>query len=470
MLGWKPSSVIYRNAHAVISTKKSVEQKLKSAGKNGISVFLFGIDSISRLNLIRAMPKTYNHLQKDGWFEMRGFNKIADNTFPNLMAMLTGQNDSSIAKTCNWKKVGELENCDFMWSAYSDAGYVTAYAEDEASINTFNYYETGFVDPPTDYYFRPFALGAEKNVAVKKSHGTTVCLGFQSYADHVYQYGIDFAEKFKNDSSFGLFWTNSFSHEDLSMTSAMDDRIQHYLNELKVRGVLDSSVVFFFSDHGMRFGPIRSHFTGWLEERLPFFFVWIPEKVRKAHPKIVENLKMNRDRLSSFYDFHMTLKDILSMSAGKEAAEKLAAVNCPSCQSLFDLLPFNRTCEEAGISKHWCTCSDFKETETTSPSVKKAVKHIIERVNADLSEHPKCAKLKLKQIRSARQSIREKVDEYLVSFDVTPSQAQLEGTVRCKHETCEDMQVVGSVSRLNKYGNQSWCVSDANLRKYCFCT
>lgn len=470
LVGFKPSSTIYRNAHAIINPKPIVERKLKTSSKDAISVFLFGIDSISRLNLIRAMPRTYDYLQAEGWFEMRGFNKIEDNTFPNLMAMLTGLNKTSINSTCDWKKVGELEKCNFMWNAFSEAGYVTAYAEDESTISTFNYYETGFVNPPTDYYLRPFSLAAEKNVDVKKSHGTTVCLGYQSYADHVYGYGLDFAVRYAKNPFFGLFWTNSFSHEDLSMTSAMDERIQFHLNELKLNGVLDSSIVFFFSDHGMRFGPIRLHFTGWLEERLPFFYVWIPEKVRKAHPEIVENLKTNRDRLSSFYDFHMTLRDILEMSGGKDASDKLANVNCPACQSLFKELPANRSCEDAGISKHWCTCSDFRETDVASSPVKKAVNHILEMVNEELSEHLKCAKLKLKSIRTARQSVGEKVDEYLVTFDVTPSQALLEGTVRCTHDSCEDMEVVGSVSRLNKYGNQSRCVKDAKLRKYCFCT
>lgn len=37
---------------------------------------MLSIDSISRLNLIRAMPKTAQHLYDSGWFELQGYNKV----------------------------------------------------------------------------------------------------------------------------------------------------------------------------------------------------------------------------------------------------------------------------------------------------------------------------------------------------------------------------------------------------------
>lgn len=467
-----PSRVIYQNAHAIVRNKLKVEQKLTrkrhSHSKNKTSVFIMGIDSISRLNLIRGMPETAKHLEDNGWFEMRGYNKIGDNTFPNLMAILTGQNESVSDRVCNWRKVGELERCNFIWNDYDAAGYVTAYAEDESSINTFNYYETGFVNEPTDYYMRPFALGAEKKLKSHLKHNSIMCLGYQHYADYIYQYGLEYAVKFKENPSFGLFWTNSFSHQDLSMSSAMDTRVVHYLKQLKTLGILDSSIVIFFSDHGMRFGPIRKHFIGYLEERLPFFFVWLPEHFQKAHPKFVRNLNINRDRLSSPYDVHLTLQHILQMSGGYNTGFKPSAVSCPKCQSLFEELPFDRSCSDAGISKHWCTCVEFKQVDKASKFVNMAVNYVIKSLNTDLLVEPNCAGLQLKEIHSARMSIQKTSVDYLVSFSVLPSHAQLEATVRCTDD-CENLSIMGSTSRLNRYGNQSHCVSDSNLRKYCFC-
>lgn len=465
---WKPASEVYRNAHAIIRLKAKVKRKLKKSSKDKTSVFLMGIDSISRLNLIRGMPETYNHLESSGWFEMRGFNKIGDNTFPNLMAILTGQNETLTDEICNWREVGELDKCSFIWNDFNAANYVTAYAEDEIEINTFNYYETGFIKQPTDYYLRPFALGAEDNLKIKRKNDRIMCLGYQHYADYVYKYGLDFARRFKDEPSFGLFWTNSFSHEDLSMSSAMDTRVLFYLEELQNQGVLNNSIVIFFSDHGMRFGPIRKSFIGWLEERLPFFYIWLPENFKAEHPNIVKNLQINRDRLSSPFDVHVTLKHILQLSGGYSDEYVPSAASCPDCRSLFTELPLERSCADAGVSKHWCTCVEFQEIDKTSSVVKQAVTHVIKEINSELSLYPKCAKLKLKDVNSARKSSHQSSIDYLVSFDVKPSQAQLEATVRCESD-CENFHVVGSISRLNRYGNQSWCISDAKLRKYCYC-
>lgn len=42
-----------------------------------LSVLMIGIDSISRLNLIRAMPNTAQYLYDTGWFELKGYNKVS---------------------------------------------------------------------------------------------------------------------------------------------------------------------------------------------------------------------------------------------------------------------------------------------------------------------------------------------------------------------------------------------------------
>lgn len=89
------------------------------------------------------------------------------------------------------------------------------HAEDTSSIQTFNYYKTGFVHQPTDHYLRPFTLAAEKHIRAVFSSRLVKCLGYHYYADFIYQYARDFANAYKNESFFGLFWTNSFSHDDL---------------------------------------------------------------------------------------------------------------------------------------------------------------------------------------------------------------------------------------------------------------
>lgn len=207
---------VYKDAFAIVNTKKSVEKKFVDKSDDKFNVLFIGIDSISRLNFIRSMPTTYDYLKRNEWIEMKIFNKVGDNTLPNLVAILTGHNESYVQENCSPKLRGGLEKCKYLWNDFDEANYVTAYAEDSMEITTFNFYNKGFSKQPTDYYFRPFALAAEKNLPTTRDKPWYIqCLGHRHYADYIYNYGVDFAEKFKNQPHFGFFWTNSFSHDNI---------------------------------------------------------------------------------------------------------------------------------------------------------------------------------------------------------------------------------------------------------------
>lgn len=49
---------------------------------------MMGIDSLSRLNLIRAMPRTTQTFFDGGWFELRGYNKVKYKLISQLLIFL----------------------------------------------------------------------------------------------------------------------------------------------------------------------------------------------------------------------------------------------------------------------------------------------------------------------------------------------------------------------------------------------
>lgn len=387
------------------------------------------------------------------------------------MAILTGYNSSLAYNFCEPRTPGKLEQCPFVWSDFRKNGYVTAYGEDEASISTFNYHKTGFIKEPTDYYMRPYMLAAEKNLHIKLKHSLKLCLGFKHSVDHIYEYAMDFATQYRDHPSFGLFWTNTFSHNDISDPSSMDQKMKNYLDVLQMRGILKNSMVVFFSDHGLRFGPVRHLVTGWLEERLPFMFIWLPAWFQNAHPEIVQALKINRNRLTNPYDLHMTLKHILELSGRTENMP--SAVSCANCQSLFKQMPLNRSCEDVSIESHWCTCSKYKTIDKSDRMVKEAVKFVIEHLNNELKNHTNCAHLSLKAIAYARKAeyheANEPYDDYMCVFEASPSNGWFESTVRYSIRT-DTFGITGSVSRLDMYASQSTCMKFDYLRKYCYCS
>lgn len=56
---------------------------------------------------------------------------------------------------------------------------------------------------------------------------------------------------------------------------------------------LNDTILFFISDHGYRYGPIRQTFAGWYEDKLPNFWVYLPPGIRASHPKWADALALN---------------------------------------------------------------------------------------------------------------------------------------------------------------------------------
>lgn len=141
-----PTSLIYSNVHAILNPKK-VQDIVLGANDDSqarkLSILVIGIDAVSRLNFQRSMPLTKQYLDSQGWFEFRGHNKIGDNTYPNLMAFLSGLNETMItsAGICEPEKTYGLDKCPFIWYAFKNAGYVTGFGEDAEELSTFTYLE-----------------------------------------------------------------------------------------------------------------------------------------------------------------------------------------------------------------------------------------------------------------------------------------------------------------------------------------
>ncbi|XP_053954626.1 uncharacterized protein LOC128860872 isoform X1 [Anastrepha ludens] len=486
---------VYKNGHPLINEQPDVRERLKTwkekDAKRGRtkppSVLMIGIDSISRVNLIRAMPKTAQHLYDNEWFELSGYNKIDDNTFPNFMALLAGYNKYNTVEKCPPRVLGALDNCSIIWNAFREHGYVTGYGEDAAEISTFNYYKVGFVKPPVDYYLRPFQLAAEHHLYKTLKSGLTFCLGYQQSAQFVLDYAIEFATRFKDDPLFGLFWANSFSHNNLSDSSSMDIVVLNYLERLAKLGILDRMIVVFFSDHGLRFGPARTTASGHMEERLPFIFIWLPPYLKQKYPSFVNALSVNKNRLTTPYDLHMTLKHFLNLSQridDKDKARVLsAAEGCKSCQTLLAPVPLDRSCNDAAIEEHWCTCIPYTKVNKKSNIVQKlgnlTVNYINELVrnfrNGTLTSL--CRTLHLGNVISAHRSneaFRPKdingtaLDVYRLHLVTKPNSADFEVTLRYNPDT-ESIQFTGEISRLNSYFKDSHCVLDSFVKKYCSC-
>ncbi|XP_075220749.1 uncharacterized protein LOC142324042 [Lycorma delicatula] len=474
----KGKKEVYGNVHARIIKKPSIEYKLKhdASTEDKLSVLFMGIDSISRLNLLRTMPNTVSFLKENDFIELKGYNKIDDNTFPNLIAILTGMTIKQFGKKCWKNRDKELDDCPLLWNNASRLGYLTAYVEDEPTMGTFNYHKKGFKNSPTDYYFRPFMIAAENYMKIKRVDSLEICLGPELTGDIILNYAKDFINRFKDTLHFSLFWMNSFSHNNVNTPSSMDKNMLNFFTDVFYNNeTINSTAIIFLSDHGMRFGRIRETYVGWLEERLPFIWIWLPEWYRNKYKDRYNNLIINSNRLTSPYDLHLTVRDLIGIT-NNENEKNYTSDACPTCVSLFEQIPWNRSCENAGITEHWCTCSEYRTLSNQGVLVRAMVHYAVKEINIILQSaknltknDTKCAKLGVKRVLTVRSMLYDKPvghNDYVVIFETLPGASLFETTIR--HD--KTFQIRDSISRINGYLSQSTCVEDPYLKKYCFCT
>lgn len=465
---------IYKNCYA-FAVPKNV------SGENGTlaipshidsnpppNILLVGVDSMSRLNMIRQLNRTHQFLTETlGCVEFHGYNKVADNTFVNVVPLLTGNFVHEVPS--GGKKV-RVEKYEYIWKEFSKAGYLTLLAEDNPEIATFNYLKPGFPKQPTDYYLRPFSLAMKKNGRLWNKHG---CFSGRAETSIVLDYLSDVLDLKQNNSLFAYTFLTRMSHSNVNHVGRVDNIYLEFFRNLKRKGVLDNTILFFFGDHGMRWGALRNTYVGKMEERLPMLLLYLPPWFKSRYPQATKNIKMNAHRLTTPFDIYYTLRDIVSKRF--DGVSDLQKVR--RGYSLFTTVPLSRTCEEAEIAPHWCTCQSQVEVPAQDKTVTAAAQWCIKQLNR-ITNSTECAVLHLKAVRRAwRFSVganylnnkqNKTVTHYQIMFTSVPGDGHFEATVR-HVESLDIFKLAGEISRTNIYGHQSYCVSNPSLKKFCYC-
>ena len=489
-------NVKYINFHAFIprnQTAKIVykERFIRHAVNNKITerlnVIMIGIDSVSRLSFLRQMLKTQEFLTKTlGAADMMGYNKVADNTFVNIVPMTLGR----YVEEMPWdesKSDIPFDKFKFIWKEYAEKGYRTFYAEDAPEISIFDFLKAGFETPPTDYFNRPMsqAMEMKENLWFNGHHCFQDRLETQVVLDYLYK----FVQTYRNEPYFAFTFITRLTHEDVNSAGPADEPYFNFFRKLHKEGFLTNTVLFFYSDHGMRFGKIRETYIGKLEERLPFMYIAVPKWLRNNHKFLEKNLRINEHRLSIPFDVYETLKDILYFDGIEKTAEESSRG-----VSWLREIPETRSCDSADILPHWCTCLQHQKLDPNEPLVAKAAYLVLSDILYSLKPYSNiCETLNLVKVKEATRLVesdkilryeksendvinrkeyfgeRTKPQEDIqVVFVTTPGEAIFEATVR--YDTAHDTyKVLGDISRINIYGHQSDCMQQFKLKKYCQC-
>lgn len=444
------------------------------------------MDSISRLNFIRQMPKTRSFLIDNmSAIELQGYNKVADNTYVNLVPMFAGKYVEELPWDERYSDV-PFDNFTFIWSMLSDIGYRTLYAEDAPQIAIFNYNKAGFHRPPADYYLRPFSLALEDHGSMWKNDHD--CAGNKLETVIVLDWITEFEETFKDDPHLSFSFITRLTHDNVNKARLADEPYYNFFQRLHSRGLLDNSFVIFYSDHGMRFGDIRQTYVGKMEERLPFMYIVLPKRLVTDYPQMAAAVRLNANRLTTPFDIYESLVNLIAFDG----------IHYPNAISsrgmtLFSEIPLDRTCEHATILPHWCTCHETEEVRVDDEAVLYGANHVVKHINNLLKIHEsRCAVLSLASVSDARKIIpndrvmrylsslhdvlgrtvrfasEQRFAEYQLVFSTNPGGGTFEATVRLSGTKQNDVEIA-DISRINEYGLQSVCIDFHTHKKFCYC-
>ncbi|KAK5972179.1 Elongation factor Tu [Trichostrongylus colubriformis] len=461
-----------------------LRKKVETADSSGLNIFFLGFDSLSHMSFRRKMSKTVEVLEKSlGSVVLNGYNIVGDGTPQAFIPILTSSTEEELPLTR--KRFPNANYVDdvypFIWNNFSSAGYVTLYGEDAFAIGTFTYRLKGFRKQPTDHYTRPIFKEHEK------TGGN--CLGSEPLHKSWFRYAREFMRVYSDMPRFLLMHQSLLSHDDINLVEVEDDDVAETLTSMHKSGELDNSMVIVMADHGHRFAKLRETHQGQLEERLPFFSIALPAAFKNTEhgKKMYENLEKNKDRLTTPFDIHATLMDVLHLP------EDLTTVQDTTNRSLslFRPIPEDRTCAQAGVEPHWCTCLNWQnalsapEDQAVANQLALAIVDVINRQLKDVFHL--CAVLSLDELLEARKLVPNEgvlkyknvkdmdgfvpdlsgstgtaFAHYQIKLRTRPGSAIYEVTLFYDFKLKEVHIDLGAISHPNKFGDAPHCIINQN--------
>ncbi len=113
----------------------------------------------------------------------------------------------------------------------------------------------------------------------------------------------------RNEKYFAYISISELSHDNFNYAGYVDRPTHKLMTKLFEEDMIKDTVIFFFSDHGIRLGPVRGTHSGEIEARLPFMFIHLPTGYMNVYRDILHE---NQYRLTTAFDIHSTLTHIVN--------------------------------------------------------------------------------------------------------------------------------------------------------------
>ena len=115
--------------------------------------------------------------------------------------------------------------------------------------------------------------------------------------------------KIREQKYFAFIFMAHLTHNNANYAGYADLPVYKLLSKLFDNNLMEDTILFLFSDHGIRFGRMRETASGTIEERLPFLYMYLPRYFKTS--EIHQNIITNSHRLTTPFDIYATLLHIV---------------------------------------------------------------------------------------------------------------------------------------------------------------
>jgi hypothetical protein len=399
---------------------------------------------------------------------------------------LTGKTEAEQPSTSKADPDGQYVDqvYPFIWNDLHLRGYMSFHMEDWPQVSAFTYRLKGMSNKTAHHYMRAYQATLWSRVSSSYfSKRDDFCIGAIKRHKKALNLIEEFIDTYKNKANYiAIMHYIENSHDGNERTGFIDGDLFDFLNRNLHNDLFNNTALFLYSDHGQRFSSERMSKQGYIEERTPFFSVYLPQSYRKAHPRKYKNLLRNAQQITTAFDIHETLRELTCLSdENKDKESNIETMKSLRAMSLLGEIPADRACKDIGLSFHYCMCEqNWIDVSTDSSMASKVVDFILNYINEKLISRAEsfCAVLKLNKILSVKKTSIEQNLYIKVTFTTTPNLANYEALIMYKSDEDEFyLESSNYISRTNQYGNQPKCLENApqsknftvDLRKFCFC-
>lgn len=444
-----------------------------------LNIILLSYDSLSRVSWFKRLPKSTNFLINQMKFDiLYGQSILGDGTPACMIPLLTGSTESELPSALktdpNGKYVDQVY--PFIWNELHPKGYMSYHMEDWPHVTTFHYRMRGMSNLTAHHYMRPYQMSVWGRVSNNYWRGKDdLCIGSVKRHKKALDVMTEFVETYKDNSKnhIAIMHYIENSHDGNARANHIDGDLVEFLKANQKKDNFKNTAIFLFSDHGARFGNERTSFQGYLEERQPFFSIYLPDEYKKSNPTKYANLLRNSKQITTAFDIYETIRDLTCL----ESKQTKRAI------SVLKDIPISRTCYDSGVSEHYCVCDqEWIDVNTNDSIGTKAAIFVVNYINQLTSPRKTfCTKLELQLVKSVKKGTMNKKFHLKLVLVTKPNNAIYEVMVRADNANDKNPKFfIDSpqfISRSNAYKDQPKCLEKApkdtsikvDLRKFCFC-